>query len=134
MPRLTKEQPEICIVCAMCLFYRLANGRARDTSASVVVPRRYAADAANYDRLIVPSPVAYDDSHVADDRVRMIEHEYAFIRLRPNHVAPRKCSDYLRRPDGLEQGRGLLPSDITRLYLDALDHSIFAFMFVVTLK
>jgi hypothetical protein len=80
--------------------------------------------------LIIPNGVAYDDPRVTDDRVRMIEHQHAFIRLRPSHIAPRKRSDDLRRPDGLEQGRGLLPSDIGRLYLDAVKHSTFAVMFV----
>ncbi len=74
MPRLAKEQSEICIVCEMYLFYPLCNGCTRDTSASVIVPCCYTPNAANFDGLIIPSRVAYDDCRVADDRVRMIEH------------------------------------------------------------
>jgi hypothetical protein len=123
MPRLAKEQSEIGIVCAVYLFYRLRNGCTCDTSTSVIVPCRHTPNAADFDGLITPSRVADDDRRVANDRVRLIEHHHAFIRPRPNHIAPRKRSDYLGRPDGLEQGRGLLPSNIARLYLDAVNHS-----------
>ncbi len=130
MPRLAKEQSEICIVCAMHLFYRFCNSRTRDTAASAIFPCRYTADAANFDSLPIQSRVAYDDCYVADERVGMIEHQHALIRPRPNHIAPRQRSDDLRRPDGLEQGRGLLPSDIARLYLDALNHYICLHVYV----
>ena len=126
MPRLAKEQCEICIVRAMYLIYRLRDGCTRDTPASVIILRRNTPNAANFDGSIIPSRVAYDDPHMSDDRVRMIEHQHAFIRRRPSHIAPRKRSDDLRRPNGLEQGRGLLPSDIARLYLDAVNHCAIA--------
>jgi hypothetical protein len=71
MPRLAKEQSEICIVCAIDLFNPFCNGRARDASASAIVPCRDAPDAANFNSLPIQSGVAYDDCHVADERVGM---------------------------------------------------------------
>ena len=59
---------------------------------------------------------------MTDNLTGGIEHEHAPIRVRPNHFPPGKCGDNLRRPDGLEQWRRLLPSNMAHFDLDVTNH------------